>query len=176
MPRAATKTKVVGSSRKSISKRGSYVPGPQQIRMKQKYAAGQSMARIAREEHRHPQTVAGIVKTEDQEKFKRAQTEKLYGTFTDKAMERLGWELEHSSRGGWIAFNLLKHLGIIPNPNRQQEAIQRPIIDVNAPEEEEQDRQMLEKMMAIAIQRHKVFGTVLPGMDDEENSDGGKEE
>jgi hypothetical protein len=150
------------------------VPGPQQIRMRRRYAAGQSMARIAREEHRHPQTVAAIVKTEDQEKFKQEQTAKLYGRFTDKAMDRLGWELEHSSRGGWIAFNLLKHLGIIPNPNQKREAIQRPIIEVNAPEEE-QDRQMLAKMMAIAIQRHRIFGTALPGMDDEDSDEAKKE-
>jgi hypothetical protein len=93
MPRTATNPEVVRSSRKPITRRGSYVPGPQEIRMKQKYAAGKSMARIAREEHRHPQTVAAIVKTEDQEKFKQEQTEKLYGTFTDNLCVAKFWHL-----------------------------------------------------------------------------------
>jgi hypothetical protein len=117
MPRAATNLKVAVSSRNPTRKRGSYVPGPQQIRIRRKYAAGLSMARIAKQEGRHPSTVAKIVKTEDQEKFKQEQTEKLYG-FTDKAMDRLLLELE-GPRGGSLAFNLLKHLGIIPNPNQK---------------------------------------------------------
>jgi hypothetical protein len=135
MPTAATNLKVALSSRNPTRKRGSYVPGPEQIRMRRKYAAGQSMARIAREEHRHPQTVAAIVKTEDQEKFRQAQTEKLYG-FTDNAMDRLLLELE-GPHGGSLAFNLLKHLGIIPNPKQKREASQPAKIDVNASEEEQ---------------------------------------
>jgi Helix-turn-helix domain len=120
MPTAATNLKVALSSRNPTRKRGSYVPGAQQIRIRRMYASGHSMARIAREERRHPSTVAKIVKTEDQERFKQEQTEKLYG-FTDKAMDRLLLELE-GPRGGSLAFNLLKHLGIIPNPKQKREA------------------------------------------------------
>jgi len=136
--------------------------------MKLKYAAGLSMARIAREEHRHPQTVAAIVKTEDQEKFMQEQTEKLYGTFTDKAMDGLGRGLELDCTGR-LAFALLCRMGIIPNPNRKQDEKQNKYYGLQANATvEEQDEWMMRKMLAIAIERHKVYGTPLPGLEDED--------
>lgn len=160
MARASAKTKIRRSKAKYVKKQRSYVPGPQQARIMQRYVKGQSIRQIAKQEHRNQRTVSRIVKSEDIEKFRLEMREQLWGLVPD-AISNIRRGLEQDPR---LGLNICKYLGIEPAAEALEKSKQLDLQPLTTEEEEVQ--RWVEEIVRCGVERHLVFGTPLKMIDE----------
>ena len=97
----------------TAKKRRDRVPPPQKLRILQKYAAGQSVLQISREEHRDRQTVARVVKSEEMQQFIQQMREEFFGLAGD-AIAAVRYTLQHE-KDGKLGLQLLECMGVVPS-------------------------------------------------------------
>ena len=78
------------------------VPYPQRERIKQKFVTGKNISQIAREEGRHWDTVARIVKEKDVEEYVRGLRERFYGALEQVLSAAIDYA-RNGKDGGWLA-------------------------------------------------------------------------
>lgn len=143
--------------------RGS-VPYPQRERIKQKFVTGKNISRIAREEGRHWDTVARIVKEKDVEEYVRGLRERFYGALE----EVLSAAIEYAKTGkdgGWLAYEMLKDGGVIPaRTMKQQVAAAQP----SSPAETEETavKRIAVALVEGALHRQRFFELPLPEIEE----------
>jgi len=136
----------------------------------QRYISGQSLRKIAQEEHRDRATISKIVKGPEVTAYIEALRGKFYGAL-EIAMAALLDELRNpnSKTRGWLAYEMLKDGGVIPNRS------QTVGLELKTPEPEPDTEQAAIKKIAVAlvqgaIERHRFFGLPLPEADEVEQS------
>jgi hypothetical protein len=136
----------------------------------QRYISGESLRKIAQEEHRDRATISKIVKSPEVAEYIEVLREKFYGSL-EIAMDSLLDELRNpnSKTRGWLAFEMLKASGVVPNRNQMME------LESRTPEPEPESEQAAIKRIAVAlvqgaIERHRFFGLPLPEADEVEQS------
>jgi hypothetical protein len=157
-------------SAKAKSKRIN-IPKPQQTRIKARYVQGQSVRQIAREEKRDRATVQKVISSEEMVDYiSKKQSELL--TFADPALESLLYTLENETDGE-KAVLVLDRLEVFPRPETK-----RLDVDINATQildnQPETEDEKLEravkaecaKLAFISYERHKVFRTPMPEMEE----------
>jgi hypothetical protein len=173
----ATATKSIASSRstasrairtrpvrqnpsKSTKKSRIAIPQPQATRIVQRFIAGDSIRKIARDEHRDPKTVAKIVRSEEVAEYIRKTRERFYGLGED-ALDAVRRALQGGDAR--LGYQLLKDIGAIPTA--EEAALQRM----------QQSRPMAEgnhvklemwKLLTGAHERAKMYGQPVPCLDD----------
>jgi hypothetical protein len=87
----------------------------------QRYISGESLRKIAQEEHRDRATISKIVKRPEVAEYIEALREKFYGAL-EIAMDSLLDELRNpnSKTRGWLAFEMLKAGGAIPSERERE--------------------------------------------------------
>ena len=99
--------------RKPTSRRPkSYLPQPQQERIRARHIAGESLSEIARKEGRHRATVTKIVRSEEVAQFVAEQRAKLYG-YLDAALSAVFAGLRAGDHE--FAYQFLKDFGVVPS-------------------------------------------------------------
>ena len=167
-PRSGPKSKTLLRSaevyRKRRSRKGcTSVPEAQQLRMKQRYVAGMSVSKIAREEKRNWRTVNRVVKEPDVKAFVEGLRERWYGMME----EVLSAAVEQAIHGkdGWLAYQMLKDAGIVGH--RPQENV-APHTEVDMETEEKAIERIAISIVKGAIEKHRFFGIPLPEADEAE--------
>ena len=134
----------------------------------QRYISGESLRKIALEEHRDRATVAKIVKGPEVAEYIEALREKFYGAM-EIAMDSLLDELQNpnSKTRGWLSFEMLKAGGVIPHPSHAAELeSQRKQLDPDS--EDAAVEKIAVAIVKSAIERHRAFGIPLPEADEME--------
>ncbi len=146
------------------------IPPPQSARIMQRYISGQSLRKIAQEEHRDRATISKIVKGPEVTAYIEVLRGKFYGAL-EIAMAALLDELRNpnSKTRAWLAYEVLKDGGVIPNRS------QTVGLELKTPEPEPDTEQAAIKRIAVAlvqgaIERHRFFGLPLPEADEVEQS------
>jgi hypothetical protein len=146
------------------------IPPPQSARIMQRYISGESLRKIAQAEHRDRATISKIVKSPEVAEYIEVLREKFYGSL-EIAMDSLLDELRNPNckTRGWLAFEMLKASGVVPNRNQMME------LESRTPEPEPDSEQAAIKRIAVAlvqgaIERHRFFGLPLPEADEVEQS------
>jgi hypothetical protein len=146
------------------------VPPPQSARIMQRYISGESLRKIAQEEHRDRATISKIVKGPEVAAYIEALRGKFYGAL-EIAMDSLLDELQNpnSRTRGWLAFEMLKDGGVIPKRS------QTVGLELKTPEsepegEEASIRRIATALVKGAIERHRFYGLPLPEADEVEQS------
>src|SRR5579864_7344616 len=167
-PGSAMTTKSVSRNReiprRSGSRKGtSYIPYPQRDRIKQKFVAGKNISVIAREECRHWESVAKIVKEPDVQEHVNDLRARFYGALEGVLIAAIEYA-KTGKDGGWLAFEMLERSGVIPE--RDKEHLQAPGMTQSAvpdPESEEAAvKRIALEIVEGAIWRHRAFGIPLP--------------
>ena len=139
------------------------VPFPQRERIKLKYVAGKNISEIAREEKRHWETVARIVKEEDVQEYVKDVRARFYGALEEMLLAAVKYA-KYAKDGGWLAYEMLKDGGVIPQDGKSHHPVvgtQKPL----TPEKEESATRKIAVAMADGIiERYKSFGLPLPDM------------
>jgi hypothetical protein len=136
---------------------GTYVPAPQSQRILLRYAGGESIRSIAREEGRDRATVTKLVRSEQMGEYVQNMKERFIG-LGSAAMDALEHALvvEKDSR---LAYQVLRDIGVIPSGDQRiLPANQEPMSDSRVHE-------VMTKMASIAIERNRVFGTPTPDVE-----------
>lgn len=131
-----------------------------------------SIREIARRTKRANCTVAKIIKLPDAAKFVEEQREKLLG-LSEIAMESIEYALENETDGR-MAQIFFEKFGFFPQVanGRQSQIDATQIIDVEGrvlTEEEKEEaaiEEMCKKLAHTAMQRHKVFKTAMPELEE----------
>jgi hypothetical protein len=114
---------------KSTKKPRTVVPPPQSTRIMQRYAGGECIRQIAREEQRDRATVAKIVKSHEMQTYVQELRERFYGLGFD-ALDAVQHALQVQKNAG-IGYRLLTDIGIVPSAEeRHAIAIQPVAIDM----------------------------------------------
>ena len=136
----------------------------------QRYISGESLRKIAQAEHRDRATISKIVKSPEVAEYIESLREKFYGAL-EIAMDSLLDELRNpdSKTRGWLAYEMLKDGGVVPNRNQTMESESR------TPEPEPESEQAAIKRIAVAlvqgaIERHRYFGLPLEEADEAEEA------
>jgi rubrerythrin len=141
------------------------VPFPQRERIKQKYVAGKNISEIAEEERRHWTTVAKIVKEPDVAEYVKEVRARFYGALEEILLAAIEYAM-HAKDGGWLAYEMLKDSGVIPQRDLKHHPaleMERPV----APETTESDtRKIARAMVEHAFEKHKFFETSLVEVDE----------
>src|SRR5689334_5443602 len=107
--------------------RGSYLPAPEQRKIQARFIAGNSIRRIARDTGHHQATIARVVKSEEVQTYLKQVREKLFAV-ADDAVERVRAEIRGGKQGAWLAFELLKGIGVfLQQSSNQGPAITAPL-------------------------------------------------
>lgn len=163
----ATATKKAAGRSKS-GKGTIRIPLAQQIRIRQKYVAGKSMRKIAKEENRNNATVAKVVKAEDMNAYLASQ-QLRYFSLVGKAVDVMEAALD--AKDALTAHKVLKDSKVAPPQivnlrgglQPQAQSDQAKIIDVSPEAEEERALKLqMERLAAVVLEGHRVFGTPLP--------------
>ena len=146
---------------KSSRKQHTTVPPPQSARIMARCVAGQSVARIAREEKRDRKTVTKIVRSEQMQHHVQQMREQYYG-LAELAMDGLRRALAEKNDGR-LAHEILRNLGVIPTAediSLQRMRQPRPTTEA--------DRVKLEmwKLLAGACERAEMYGHPKPCLED----------
>jgi hypothetical protein len=129
------------------------VPPPQRIRIMQKYAAGESIVQIGREEKRNRESIARIVNGDEMKELVRIKREELYG-LADSALAALRHGLA-VQKDGRLAFLLLTRLGIVPS---EQEREAMAASAKNPQDDETASLLIAMRLFEGALHRQKTFG------------------
>jgi hypothetical protein len=132
----------------------------------QRYISGESLRKIAQEEHRDRATISKIVKCPEVVEYIEVLRGKFYGAL-EIAMDALLDELRNpnsKTRGG-LAYEMLKSGGVIPNRS------QTVGLELKTQEPEPESEQAAIKRIAVAlvqgaIERHRYFGLPLEEADE----------
>lgn len=173
----ATATKSIASSRstasrairvrairqnpsKSTKKSRITIPQPQATRIVQRFIAGDSIRKIAREENRDPKTVAKVVRSEEVAEYIRRTRERFYG-LGDDALNAI----QRALQGGdaRLGYQLLKDIGAIPTSEEvalQQMQQPRPVTEAD------QVKFEMWKLLTSASERATMYGHPVPCLDD----------
>jgi hypothetical protein len=142
------------------------VPYPQRDRIKRKFISGENISKIAREEGRHWDTVARIVKEKDVAEYVRDVRERFYGALEEMLSAAIDYA-KTGKDGGWLAYEMLKDGGVIPDEKMLQQMLAAP---QPAPGEKGDSaaKRIAVALVEDAIQRHPFFGLPLPEADEAE--------
>lgn len=147
------------SVRKSPKRRlKTYVPPPQQQRILARHIAGESLSEIARKEGRHRATVTKLVRSEEAGQFVADMRAQLYG-YLDTAMSAVLAGLRSNDHE--FAYQILKDLGVVPS---EEERRQMQVLEP-AKNEDERRRDITAKLIGIALDRHRIYGTPMPELE-----------
>ena len=146
---------------KSSRKQRTTVPPPQSTRIMARYVAGQSVARIAREEKRDRKTVTKIVRSDEMQAHTQQMRAQYYG-LAELAMDGLRRALEQS-HDGKLAHEVLENIGVIPTAediSLQRVQQPRPVTEA--------DRVKFEmlKLLTSACERAEMYGYLKPCLED----------
>ena len=112
----------------STKKPRTIVPPPQSARIMQRYAGGESIRQIAREERRDRATITKIVRSDEMQDFVQRMRERFYGLAFD-AINTVQHSLQQQNDPR-LAYRLLCDIGIVPSVGeRYSIATQPPSID-----------------------------------------------
>jgi predicted transcriptional regulator len=130
----------------------SYIPEPQQERIRARHIAGESLSEIARKEGRHRATVTKIVRTEEVAQFVAEQRAKLYG-YLDAALSAVFSGLRAGDHE--FAYQFLKDFGVVPSEAERLAA--------HAPETtgstNDGVKRQIEKLTQVMLERHEIYRT-----------------
>jgi rubrerythrin len=140
------------------------VPYPQRDRIKRKFIGGKNISQIAREESRHWDTVARIVKEEDVQEYVKDVRARFYGALEELLLAAVEYA-KYAKDGGWLAYEMLKDGGVIPQDGKSHHPAWG--IQPLTPEKEEYATRKIAVAMADGIiERYKSFGLPLPDMEE----------
>jgi hypothetical protein len=151
------------SKKRGPAKGTMYVPEAQQIRIKARHIRGESMARIAREEHRDIKTVSKLIKAPDVQRHIESLKERFYGSL--ETMLEVAVDYAMTARdGGWLALEFLKSAGVVPDVKHASLNIfqHQPTPD----EEQAAIREIAVGLIEGAIERHKFYEMPMEGLED----------
>ncbi len=144
------------------------VPEPQQAQIRLMYVQGLSMTKIAKAVHRDVHTISKIVRSEEMLELQEAVRKRYWAT----AMQAVDSVGSHLERDGWLAHQVLKDIGVIPN-QRQMEQLQ--MTEQKSEAEEEADvLDWTQRLLEVVVRQHKIFNLPLPELEqieDEEKED-----
>jgi hypothetical protein len=146
------------------------IPPPQSARIMQRYISGESLRKIAQEEHRDRATISKIVKGPEVHQYIEELRARFFGAM-EIAMETLLEELKNpnSKTRGWLAFEALKASGVIPEKD-QKVKLELPVQEPEPDSEQAAIKRIAAALVQGAIERHKSFGLPLPEADEVEQS------
>lgn len=135
------------------------VPPPQRVRILQRYATGDSIVKIAREEGRNRETVSRIVHSDEMQVYVARMREKFYG-LADLAIAAVQHALE-KRKDAQLGYRILVDTGVVLNP------AQRAEIQASQPlgTEEARHKELMAQLMEVAFERHHVYGTPIQELD-----------
>ena len=136
---------------KRSKKRGSYLPAPEQQRIQQQFIAGNSLRKIARDTGHHQGTIARIVKAENMQQYLAQMRERFLGLGED-AVKRVQTAIHCEKEGPWLAYELLKDIGVVPDRAAQLQEARVPV------SEEDEIRKMAIAFVDDGMRRLKFFG------------------
>ncbi len=129
-----------------------YIPPPQQERIRARHIAGESLSEIARKEGRHRATITKIVRSEEVARFVAEQRAKLYG-YLDAALSAVFRGLRAGDHE--FAYQFLKDFGVVPS---ETERLAAQIPETTGSTSDGVKRQ-LEKAVEIMMERKQIYGT-----------------
>jgi len=154
-------------SRKGIGS----IPFPQRDRIKRKFISGKNISQIAREEGRHWDSVARIVKEKDVEEYVLGVRERFYGALEEMLSAAINYA-KTGKDGGWLAYQMLKDGGVIPDERMLQQMLAAPqpaSPKKTSPEKEDSAaKRIAVAMVEDAIRRNRFFGLPLAEADEAE--------
>jgi len=127
------------------------VPGPQRVRVMQKFASGKSIVQIAKEENRNRETVSRIVHSEEMHAHVERMREKFYG-LADLAIAAVQQALEDGD--AQVGYRILLDMGVIPSPEQRMQIQAAPA--ANDPNQGFKDQ--MAKAAEIMVERMKIYG------------------
>lgn len=134
------------------------IPEPQVVRIMQRHAAGESVRKISREEHRDRGTVAKVVKSDEMHAYVESLREQFYA-LGDLALETVRRGLEEGDAK--LAYQVLIDIGVVPNQAERAEVLaQEPLSTEDA-----RHKELLGKLVDVALQRHHAYGTPIEELD-----------
>ena len=158
------------SQPRSTKKPRTIVPAPQSARIIQRYVAGQSIRRIARDEQRDRATVTKIVRSDEVQIFVQKMRERFYRLAFD-AMDAVEHSLQQQNDAR-LAYRILTDTGIVPSAEeRYSIATQPPSIDKStmtplqlamAENEDGSINRVAYGTACMMEESARVFGTKLP--------------
>jgi hypothetical protein len=163
-------TKVRQYQPRPAKKLRTIIPAPQSTRIVGRFIAGESVRSIARAENRDRATVAKIVRGPEVHQYIGELRARFFGAM-EIAMETLLEELNNpdTKTRGWLAFEMLKDGGVVPNRNQTMELESQP--KQPGPESEDAAIQKIAvQIVKGAIEKHRFFGIPLPEADEAEQS------
>jgi hypothetical protein len=155
---------------RSTKKARTIVPPPQSARIIQRYAGGESIRQIAREEQRDRATVTKIVRSDEMQGFVQRMRERFYG-FAFDAMNSVEHSLKQQ-KDARLAYRILTDIGIVLSEReRYSIATQPPSIDKStmtplelamAEDEDGSINRVAYGAACVMEESARVFGTELP--------------
>lgn len=153
-PRSIRQTRPKPSKRTRL-----HIPEPQIVRIMQRHAAGESVRKISREEHRDRETVAKVVKSDEMHAYVQSLREQFYG-LADLAIAAVRRGLREGDTK--LAYQVLIDIGVVPNQGeRTQMLAHEPLSS-----EETRHKELMGRLIEIAFERHHVYGTPMPELDE----------
>jgi hypothetical protein len=159
---------------RSTKKPRTIVPPPQSTRIMQRYAGGESIRQIAREEQRDRATVTKIVRSDEMQTFVQKMRERFYGLGFD-ALDAVQHALQVQKNAG-IGYRLLTDIGIIPSAEERHAIAIQPIAIDMVPltpfeaamvgSEDGQMKRIAYQCACVLEEGAKNFGTSLPTPDE----------
>ncbi|MGC1838364.1 MAG: hypothetical protein WA674_08475 [Candidatus Acidiferrales bacterium] len=154
--RQAIRRNKVGQSKSKYTKDGKkvltyHVPPPQRARIQKRYISGESIRKIAKVEKRNRLTVTRIVRAPEVAQYQKDMREKFYGI----GYTAINTVREAAKFDAYLAYKILEATGVVPT---LQEVANVAATD-HVPTEQERRREIMLKMIGIALDRHEIFGT-----------------
>ncbi|MFZ0634437.1 MAG: hypothetical protein WA755_17655 [Candidatus Acidiferrales bacterium] len=124
----------------------------------QRHAAGESVRKISREEHRDRETIAKVVKSDEMHAYVQGLREQFYG-LADLAIAAVRRGLQEGDAK--LAYQVLIDIGVVPNQAERAEMLaQEPLSTEDA-----RHKELLGKLVDVALQRHHAYGTPIEELD-----------
>ncbi len=139
------------------------IPGPQQEEIRGMYAAGLSMHEITRRTGRNYLTVLNIVRQPEMQQLIEARRQAWQHEYFEVGPTALETVREKAKEDGWLAHQVLKDIGVIPN-QRQMEQLQ--MTEQKSEAQEEADVQdWTQRIAEVVVRQHKIFNLPLPQLE-----------
>ena len=100
------------------------VPPPQSARIAQRYISGQSIRKIAREEHRDRETVKRVVRARDVQEYIVLLRARFFAVGAD-AVDAVQHQLREG-KDGWLGLEVLRKVGAVPTDRELHEIKHKP--------------------------------------------------
>lgn len=144
----------------------SSVPFPQRHRIKAKFISGKNISQIAREEARHWTTVKRIVEEKDVQEYVEDLRARFYGALEEMLFAAVRYARDGKD-GGWLAYEMLKDSGVIPQRDGKHHPAMAAQEQVNSKPNSDQARirMIATAMVEGALARQRFFAEPLPEMD-----------